>query len=239
MKTRFLAGMIVSGMFVVMMGLAGCANKADEAQAGKKVADLEKQLEEAKKEEAKAASSAKGGLQPKRAREFVVPAGTTIRVRTTNALTTKTAATGDSFEASLMEPLTMEGVTLAQAGASVTGVVLSSDSGGRVKDRAEIRIGLRSIQTSQGPVAIQSSSYGVVARGTVKRDVVRGGVMTGVGAAIGAIAGGGKGAAIGAGAGGAAGVGTAMATKGAPAEIPAETAVTFRLRTPMTVTNRD
>jgi hypothetical protein len=62
--------------------------------------------------------------------------------------------------------------------------------------------------------------------------------MAGIGAAIGAIAGGGKGAAIGAGIGGAAGAGTVLATRGEQAELAAETRLSFRLKNPVTVTEK-
>lgn len=62
--------------------------------------------------------------------------------------------------------------------------------------------------------------------------------MAAIGAAIGAIAGGGKGAAIGAGVGGAAGAGTVLATRGEDASLPSETRVTFRLKNPVTITER-
>ena len=59
-----------------------------------------------------------------------------------------------------------------------------------------------------------------------------------VGAMIGAIAGGGKGAAIGAGVGGGAGAGDVLLTRAKPAEIPSETRVTFRLKSPVPLTER-
>ena len=59
-----------------------------------------------------------------------------------------------------------------------------------------------------------------------------------LGAVIGALAGGGKGAAIGAGVGGGAGAGTAMATRGNAAKLASETRVTFRLKAPVTLTEK-
>jgi hypothetical protein len=219
-----------------------------QAGAEQRVAELEKQLAEARKDvtEAKREATAPTASAPAepppppppppKPKEYVIAAGTAIPVRTTTVLSTKTATTGAAFQASLMEALKVDGVVLAPAGADVTGVVVLSDPGGRVKGKASISLALKSIATKQGPLAIQTNNQEAVAKSTVKKDVVRGGIMTGAGAAIGAIAGGGKGAAIGAGIGGAAGVGTAMATKGAPAEFPAETALTFTLKAPVTVT---
>jgi len=207
-----------------------------EKGAEQRVAELEKQLEAARKEAAAAHTQEVAPPPPPQPKEYVIEAGTAIPVRTITALSTKTAATGSAFDASLTQPLSVDGIVLAPAGAGVTGIVVVSDTGGRVKGRASIVVALKSIATSHGPIAIHTNSHEVVAKSTVKKDVVRGGIMTGAGAAIGAIAGGGKGAAIGAGVGGAAGVGTAMATKGAAAEIPAETALKFSLKAPVTVT---
>jgi hypothetical protein len=230
-------------LFLALLQASCGSRKTDVAEAEKKLEDLEKQVDQARKDLATAQSEAAAPVaskatpaEPPKPRQYVLSAGTAIPVRTTSSLSTKTTAAGSTFTATLREALKVDGVELAPAGANVTGVVVSSDSGGRVKGKASIAVALRSIETTQGPIAIQTNSRSAVAQSTVKRDVVRGGIMTGAGAAIGAIAGGGKGAAIGALAGGGAGAGTALATKGAPAEIPAESALNFTLKAPVTVT---
>jgi hypothetical protein len=221
---------------LLALAFSGCSTKkGDVSEAEAKVAEAEKQLEAAKKDLTAAKTSPATPNAPK-AREYVLPVGTKIPIRTTTTLSTKEQTSGATFEASLREPLTIEGVELAPAGAAVSGVVVSSDSGGRVKGRASISIALRSITTPQGVIDIETNSRTAVAKGTVKRDVIRGGIMAGAGAAIGAIAGGGKGAAIGAGVGGGAGAGTAMATKGDPAVFGPESVLDFTLKSPVTVT---
>ena len=167
---------------------------------------------------------------------MTVPAGTQIVVRTTTTLSTKDLKSGDSFAATLEQPLAVDGVTLAAKGAEVEGVVVESDPGGRVKGVAQLSIALRSIHTAEGKVDIQTGPHVAEAKSSVKKDVTRGAIMTGVGAAIGAIAGGGKGAAVGAGVGAGAGTATAMATRGEAATIPSETVLTFQLKAPVTVT---
>ncbi len=177
----------------------------------------------------------KTAAAPAAPKEITLPAGTPIVIRTTTALSTKTAASGSPFAASLEKDLTVDGRLVAPKGAEVAGVVTSSDPGGRVKGVASIAVTLTSISTPAGPIKIDTNNRGAQAKSSVKKDVIKGGIMTGVGAAIGAIAGGGKGAAIGAGAGAAAGTGTAMMTKGDPAVIPAESVLTFKLAAPVTV----
>ena len=189
--------------------------------------------------------SSSGGASPATAavappppapKPVTLPAGTPIVIRTTAALSTKEAKSGDRFQATLAEPLVVDGVTLAPRGAEVEGVIVESDPGGRVKGVAQLSIALRSIHTASGNVEIQTDAHVAEAKSSVKKDVTRGAIMTGVGAAIGAIAGGGKGAAVGAGVGAGAGTATAMATRGEPATIPAESVLTFRLKSPVTVT---
>ena len=167
MKQKFL-----SGVLAMTLLLGGCGTKkVDVADAEKNLADAEKQLQVAKVQagaaqrvdelekklsEAKsdlAASKGQGAAPaatrtPAPQREFLLPTGTPIRVRTTTSLSTKTSSTGSTFEASLMDPLTVDGVVLAPGGAAVTGIVLSSDEGGKVKGKASISVALRSITTT-------------------------------------------------------------------------------------------
>lgn len=166
----------------------------------------------------------------------VIPAGHPISVRTTTALSTKTAQTGEPFIAHLTTPLAVGNRVLAPAGAEVRGVVADSDPGGRVKGVASMSVRLTGVTTSNGTLLpINTNAYGVVARQTKGKDAAKIGIGAGVGAAIGAIAGGGKGAAIGAATGGGAGTGVVLATRGDPAVLPSESVITFTLTAPVEV----
>ena len=169
-------------------------------------------------------------------REFVVPVGTMIPVRTTAELSTAKLSNGSVFEAHLEHDLKSGDTVLAPARSRVTGFVVSSDPGGRVKGTASLTVGVRSIVGAKGTVmSVTTDSFTQDADSTKKKDAVRTGVATGVGAIIGGIAGGGSGAAKGAGAGAAAGVGVNLATRGAAAVIPAESIIEFKLTSPLTV----
>lgn len=169
-------------------------------------------------------------------REFVLPAGTPIAVRPTNELSTAKLANGSTFEAILEHDLVSGDTTIAKAKSRATGVVLTSDPGGRVKGTATLVVGLQSVVGVKGNViALRTESFTADAASSKKKDTVRTGVATGVGAIIGGIAGGGSGAAKGAGAGAATGVGVALATRGEPAVIPAEALIEVRLTAPVTV----
>ena len=172
-------------------------------------------------------------------REFTLPAGTVIPVRTTAEISTSKVKNGSVFEAILEKDLVSDGTILAKAGALVNCIVVESDPGGRVKGVASLSVAAKSIAGVGGnTLTVKTESYSVDANSTKKKDTVRTGIATGAGAIIGGIAGGGKGAAIGAGAGAAAGVGTAMATRGAAAVIPTETLIEFNLSAPATVVIR-
>ena len=173
------------------------------------------------------------------AKTVTIPAGTLLSVRVDEQLSSSTSQTGDSFRATLDGPLVVDGAVIAERGAKVEGRVAEADRGGKVKGTATLALELVRINTSDGQrVRLQTEGFTKSAEKSTKKDAMKVGIGAGLGAAIGAITGGGKGAAIGAGVGGAAGTGAVMATRGEAAEIPAETRLTFRLREPITLTEK-
>jgi hypothetical protein len=167
---------------------------------------------------------------------IVLAEGTTLRVRTTTAVSTKSHRAGDRFSATLLDPLVVDGQVVAPGGADVSGVVAEADPGGRVKGVAYLAVRLTEIGTANGQrVDIRTNSIARQARTTKKKDATKIAVGSGVGAAVGAIAGGGRGAAIGAAAGGGAGTGVVLATRGDPAVLPSESVLQFRLTAPVTI----
>jgi hypothetical protein len=108
-----------------------------------------------------------------------------------------------------------------------------------VKGVAGLAVEIVRLHTSDGQrVAIQTDSFEKHAESTKNKDAAKVGVGAAIGAAIGAIAGGGKGAAVGAGVGGGAGAGDVLLTRGGSATLPSETRITFRLRSPVTITEK-
>jgi hypothetical protein len=128
---------------------------------------------------------------------------------------------------------------VAKKGATVSGVVVDSDPGGRVKGVASLTLQVNRLTLADGrTIDLDTSKITRQAKSTKKKDAVKVGIGAGVGAAIGAIAGGGKGAAIGAGAGAGAGGGYVLATKGDPAVVGSESQLTFRTTSPVKITKR-
>lgn len=178
-------------------------------------------------------------LDAMKPREFTLPAGTPIGVRTTAELSTKSVKNGSVFDALLERDLVMDGTILAKAGSRVSCIVVSSDPGGRVKGVASMSVAARSIAgVDANTLTVKTDSYSVDADTTKGKDAAKTGIAAGAGAVIGAIAGGGKGAAIGAGAGAAAGAGANLLTRGEAAVIPTETLIEFKLAAPATVVLR-
>lgn len=167
---------------------------------------------------------------------YTLPAGSPVRIRTTSTMASSKIDTGATFVASLAEPLQVDGRIIAERGANVSGRVVNSDPGGRIKGRALLQVAITGVQLVNGERAnLTVGAFEQEADSAVKRDAAKVAIGSGVGAAIGAIAGGGKGAAIGAGVGAGAGTGAVLATRGNDAVIPAETVITFNTQAPVSV----
>jgi hypothetical protein len=177
--------------------------------------------------------------KPPEPRSVTIPAGTLIPVRLNEKVSTATHFQNDTVQVTLDAPLIVDGVVLAERGSRQLAKVVNVEPPGRVKGRSSISLELAQLRTSDGQtVDVNSETFVHTGVSSVGKDAVKVGAMAGIGAAIGAIAGGGKGAAIGAGVGGAAGAGTVLATKGEQAEIENESRLTFKLKQPVTLTEK-
>ena len=128
----------------------------------------------------------------------IVPAGTVIRVRLNDAIGSKTAQAGQTFTASVMDPIVVDGRTLIPAGATVAGEVTDAKSAGRFKGAAELAITIRSVRVGGVAHTLAASTVSQTSTGKGKRSAAMIGGGGGAGALIGGLAGGGKGALIGA-----------------------------------------
>jgi hypothetical protein len=169
--------------------------------------------------------------------KYTLPAETEISVRFIDSISTETNKVGDTFLASLAEPLTVNGVTLFARDTSIGGKILNLEEPGRVSGVASISLQLTEIQPKNGsPILLATQPFSETAKAEKKKDAAIIGGGTAIGTAIGAITGGKKGAAIGAIAGGGSSTGYVLATKGKQLEYPSETLMTFKLAEPLTVT---
>jgi hypothetical protein len=162
-----------------------------------------------------------------------VPAGTLVRVRLVQGVTTARSRAGDGFAATLDAPIVEGERTVVPRGTEFHGHVTTAAASGRLKGRAVLGITLDSFEMHGTRYKIETSSQSRASAGHKKRNGLLIGGGAGLGAALGAVAGGGTGALIGAGAGAAAGTAGAAATGKKNAAFPAETRLTFSLRAPI------
>lgn len=158
-----------------------------------------------------------------------VPAGTALTVVMLDPISTETNKIGDTFTATLADPIVVNGKIVAEKGDKVTGEVKNVEEPGRVKGRARLELVLKDLTTSNRKYKISTEPFTAVAGSTKDRDagIIAGGA--GVGAVIGAVTGGKKGAAIGAIIGGGTGTTAVLLTKGKHVKLEPEMRVNFVL----------
>jgi hypothetical protein len=164
-----------------------------------------------------------------------VPAGTPVTIRLESSISSTTAQAGDTFGFTLVEPLLVNGRTVATSGASGVGRVIAARKSGRLHNSGYLRIAMTSIEIDGKQVPVESSSVFVSGGRYVKRNVAIIGGSAAGGALIGGLAGGGKGALIGSAVGAGAGTGAAAATGKKDVSFSAERALTFKITQPLTV----
>jgi len=169
---------------------------------------------------------------------IVVPAGTTLTVTTGQALSSKSSQTGQSFLATLAQPVTVHGKTAIPKGSSVTGTVITAKEKGKIKGEGQLSISLISITVRGKNYPIQTGALDSTEKGKGKRTAATTGGGAAGGALIGGLAGGGKGAGIGALVGAAGGFVGGALTGNKQIEIPVETALTFTLSKSLTLSPR-
>jgi hypothetical protein len=158
-----------------------------------------------------------------------LPAGTNLVVRMIDGVDSDVNRVGQTFAASLDQPVTMGGETIIPRGADVVVKLVDAHQSGKLTGTAGLTLDLMSVKVDGRIVDIdtQSVSRESDSRGQKTAKVAGGGAV--LGAIIGGIAGGGKGAVIGAGAGGAAGAGAESVSHGQRVKVPSETRLTFVL----------
>jgi hypothetical protein len=169
---------------------------------------------------------------------IVVPAGTDLTVVIDTALSSNKSQPGQTFLATVAQPVTVNGTTAIPKGSSVTGTVLTAKAKGKIKGEGELSITLKNITIRGHNYPLHTASLDSTVKGKGKRTAATTGGGAAAGALIGGIAGGGKGAGIGAAVGAVGGLIGGAATGNKQIEIPAETPLTFSLSNPLTLPPR-
>jgi hypothetical protein len=166
---------------------------------------------------------------------IVVPSGTTLTITVGQSLSSKTSQTGQTFIGTLAQPVSVGGQTAIPARSTISGTVVSAKSKGKIKGQGELDLALTSVTVRGQTYNIQTAVVAQTVKGKGKRTAVATGGGAAGGALIGGIAGGGKGAGIGALVGAGAGLVGGTLTGNQQIEIPAESALSFRLSAPLTL----
>jgi hypothetical protein len=159
----------------------------------------------------------------------VVPAGTELTVRLTQAVGSKLNQVGDTFQATVAQPVYVGDAVAIPQGAEVVGRVADAAPLGRFKGGARLQLALQTVTVKGRPYPV-SGTVTQAASGKGKRSAGFIGGGAGLGALIGGLAGGGKGAAIGVLGGAGAGTAGAAFTGSKDIVVPAESALTFKLQ---------
>jgi hypothetical protein len=157
-----------------------------------------------------------------------IPANTNISVRLIHPIDSNQAKEGDTFAASVAEPVVIGDRTVIDRGADARVRLVDLQKSGKIKGKTELAVVLDSVVVSGVSTRIETGEV-LKTSGSQGKDTA---VKTGAGAGIGA--------AIGAAVGGAAGAASQIFTKGQRVNIPGETllefsttrAVTLRAATP-------
>lgn len=240
MRARVLYALCI----LLMFAFAACSNKssdtaANSAQNSSTSAPPDSTTStNAGGNKAMSSSDARGQAEtatPAPPPPIVIPAGKTLTVRLGEALGSKLSSPGQSFSATLAEPVVVEGTTVIPRGALAAGVVVDAKPLGRFKGGALLEVKLTSVRINGAEQRIETSAISRTQKGKGKRTAVLAGGGTALGALVGGLAGGGKGVAIGAAAGAGAGGAGAAFTGNKELVLPAESALSFTLKSPITV----
>jgi hypothetical protein len=167
---------------------------------------------------------------------LTLPAGAVIKIRTSDFLSSDKNQKGNTFIATLAQPVVIDGWVVMRRGQTITGQVTDAVRAGRVKGVSKLQLELNQLTLVDGQlVPVQTQLLNASAGTSKGRDAAAIGVTTGAGAAIGAAAAGGPGAAIGAGAGFVASVAGVLLTRGKPTIITPETLLTFKTEQPVSI----
>jgi hypothetical protein len=168
--------------------------------------------------------------------QLTIQPGAFVTVRIDQPLSSDRNQQGDAFAATLLRPVVVDGVVVAERGQTLAGRVVETQKAGRVKGVSRLAVELTDISLVDGrQLPIQTQLINRSGPTSEGRDASAIAGATGLGAAIGASADWGRGAAIGAGVGAVASTIGVLLTRGRGTAIYPESVLTFRIEAPVTI----
>jgi hypothetical protein len=223
---------VLNSSLLSAMLVLGCNHAPASNQAADSNAD---QNTQAKAEAANGSKKGVLGSLFESKREITIPEGAQFEVMLDESLASNRSHTGDSFAASLSQPVVEDGKTIIPAGAHVAGRVVDAKDSGRLHVPARLSVALSSVEVSGKSYDIDTNTIAKTGENHNKRNLGFIGGGAAGGALIGGLAGGGKGALIGSAVGAGAGTAGAAATGKKDISLPAETHLRFHLLRSVTV----
>jgi len=171
---------------------------------------------------------------PAPADPYTVPHGTVLVVRMVDSVDSDVNKPGETFRATLEEPIAVGENILASKDTPVAVQLVHVKQSGQLRGAEEIALQLRSITVNSRTYSLASEFAEVASEGKGKESAKVIGTTAALGALVGLIAGGGKGAAVGAATG--AGVGVVVqSVRGKQVQIPSEALLSFALEESVTL----
>jgi len=181
-----------------------------------------------------AGSAASSVPTPAPADPYTVPHGTVLVVRMIDSVDSDVNKPGETFRATLEEPIAVGENILAPKDTPVAVQLVHVKQSGQLRGEEEIALQLRSITVNSKTYSLASEFAEVASEGKGKESAKVIGTTAGIGALIGVIVGGKKGAAVGAATG--AGVGVVVqSVRGKQVQIPSEAVLSFALEESVTL----
>lgn len=172
---------------------------------------------------------------PNRSEGVMVPERTAIHVTLDQALASDQNRPGDHFDATVSEPVVVDGRTVIPKGAHADGMVVDARSSGRLMGRARLQLALQTVAMDGQNYDVRTIGHPRIGGNHKKRNIAWIGGGAAGGAIIGALAGGGEGALIGGPVGAGAGTTVALLTGRKDIKLRPETPVKFELAEPVTI----
>jgi len=159
-----------------------------------------------------------------------IPAGTAIVVRMIESVDSEVHKPGQTFRASVDEPVVVGDKTLIPAGADAVAKLVEVRDPNRLTGGGYLTLELESVTINGKKVAVPAGEIKQAGQSRTGQSAKVIGGAGALGAIIGAIAGGGRGAAVGAATGAGAGTAVQVLTSGPRVRIPSETRLRFTLQ---------